>query len=117
MTDEATKNINAEADETLRGVYHRFVRIVGENRVGLASDGDEDVVGVNDLAPEYPGASIRVSISGVIGMETEGPVSAGDWIGAGKEGRAKTTENNSERLGIALTSAAPQKAVRVLLKL
>lgn len=127
--EESLRSISLNADESLAvytgvpgapgsprpnyGRQFRFVTVTGANQVGLATDGDAQVIGVMQNKPQVTGQAATVSIHGVSMVMAGGEFDAGDQVGPDDEGRAVAGGTS----GIALAAAGQaEELVPVLLQ-
>lgn len=101
------------------GKQYRFVKVTGENQVGLATASTDAAVGVLQNKPQVTGQAATVGIRGVSLVMAGDEISPGDKVTTDDEGRAIPLPGTGSPVtyGIALTGAADEdQLVSVLLR-
>lgn len=132
--DESLRSISLNADSSIAGYtgvpglpgsaepnygkQYRFVKVTGNQQVGLVTDGATDVaIGVVQSKPQVEGQAATVAIRGVSFVLCGEAVNPGAAITADSQGRGVAAGGSDLVYGIALTSTdAAGELVSVLLK-
>lgn len=70
------------------GKQYHFLTLTGAEQVGLATGGDDVVVGILQNKPQQPGAAATVGYEGVSNVIASGAINAGDLLGPNSDGKA-----------------------------
>lgn len=121
--EESLRSVSLNADSSLAGYtgvpglpgsakpnygkQYRFVKVTGENTVGLATSSSDDVIGINQGKPQVTGQAATVGIRGISNVMSGGKFAAGDKLTADSEGRAvKATGDSSFAVALQGAEAA-----------
>ena len=104
--------IDATADMTvLIGTAALKAKAIG---VAESCRATGSLVGTSTALTAAVGSQVAVRLKGVVNVTASGTVTAGDWVEAANAGTVATGTTN--RLGIALTTAASASTVKVFLR-